>query len=81
MKSNELKSLRAKDIKELEKALKEKNLKLIETRAGRKVSKNKNLKQVKILRRDISQIATILTEKSLVEELKMKNTKEKGVEE
>jgi ribosomal protein L29 len=81
MKRNELKSLRTKSGEELEKTLKEKKLELMETRASTSVSKNKNLKQVKIQRRFISQLATILTEKRLAERIVEKDVKEEGKEE
>jgi hypothetical protein len=53
----------------------------METRASTSVSKNKNLKQVKIQRRFISQLATILTEKRLAERIVEKDVKEEGKEE
>jgi len=81
MKRNELKSLRTKGVEELEKTLKEKKLKLMEIRASMSVSKNKNLKQVKIQRHFISQVATILTEKRLAEEINSKEKKREGKEE
>lgn len=79
MKRNEIKNLKTKDVKELEKSILEKNLELAETKAGMTVTKAKNLKKVKMLRRDISQIATVLTEKRLAEEVaRIKDTEKKG---
>lgn len=67
MKKKELKNFRAKEVKELEKSIKEKDVELIEMKASMSVAKAKNLKKVKMLRREISQIATVLREKALIE--------------
>ena len=67
MKRKDLNSLRTKNIQELEKFLNEKRTEIMKVRVRTKVSKEKNLKHVKMLKRDISQVYTILTEKRLIE--------------
>ena len=79
MKSKDLNSLRTKNIQELEKFLDEKRTEIMKVRVRTKVSKEKNLKHVKMLKRDISQVFTILTEKRLIE--KDAKRKEKSGEE
>jgi ribosomal protein L29 len=68
MKSKELNDLRTKDIKELQKLLDKKVAGAVQAKIKTKVSKEKNLKNVKMLKRDISQILTIMSEKRLVQE-------------
>lgn len=68
MKIKELKTLREKSIQELRKLLDKKILEIMQVKTKIKVSKEKNLKHVKMLKRDISQINTILREKELIEQ-------------
>lgn len=72
MKKKELNNLRTKGVEELQKLLNEKMSDAIQSKVKMKVSKEKNLKHVKMLRRDISQISTLLEQKkfesSVVEE-------------
>jgi len=68
MKKKELKSIRAKEEKEIEKILDDKRKSASELYAKIKVGQEKNLKKVKMLRRDISQILTILKEKEIKRE-------------
>jgi ribosomal protein L29 len=77
MKLKELNSLRNKEIQELQKLLSEKKIEALQAKAGIKVSKEKNLKHVKMLKRDISQIFTILSEKKFME---AESNKKKTVE-
>ena len=65
MKKKQLKSIRAKEEKELKKILDDKRKSASELYAKMKVGQEKNLKKVKMLRRDISQILTILREKEI----------------
>ena len=64
--------VKAKDIKEMEKILSEKKIDIIKTRAQVVTSKEKNLKKIKMAKRDISQISTIIREKQIAEKLKDK---------
>ena len=72
MKKKEMNELKAKDIKEMEKILSEKKIDIIKTRAQVVTSKEKNLKKIKMAKRDISQISTIIREKQIAEKLKDK---------
>jgi ribosomal protein L29 len=65
MKKKELKSIRAKEEKEIKKILDDKRKSAVELYAKMKVGQEKNLRKVKMLRRDISQILTILREKEI----------------
>ena len=75
MKSKELNDLRTKDVKELQKLLNKKVADAVQAKVKTKVSKEKNLKNVKMLKRDISQILTIMNEKRLIQE-EIENKKE-----
>lgn len=82
MKIKELNSLRTKDTDELEKLLSGKKAEVMKVQVKVKVSKDKNLKHVKSLKRDISQLSTILAEKRLVEQdIETKDNKQEGKEE
>jgi len=72
MKKKEMNELKAKDIKEMEKILSEKKTDIMKTRAQIVASKEKNLKKIKMAKRDISQISTIIREKQIAEKLKDK---------
>jgi len=72
MKKKEMNEVKAKDIKEMEKILSEKKIDIIKTRAQVVTSKEKNLKKIKMAKRDISQISTIIREKQIAEKLKDK---------
>ena len=65
MKKKQLKSIRAKEEKEIKKILDDKRKSASELYAKMKVGQEKNLRKVKMLRRDISQILTILREKEI----------------
>lgn len=67
MKKEELKKLRAKDMKELEKVLNESRKLLSESYLKIAGAKEKNLKKVRNLRRDVAQILTLMKEKELTE--------------
>ena len=69
MKTKELKTLRGKSQKELNKLASKKKLKLTEELASLKVGGKKSPKKARGLKRDIAQILTIIREKELVEEL------------
>ncbi len=66
MKIKELNNLRTKEINELEKLLNKKIAEVMQVKVRIKVSKEKNLKHVKMLKQDVSQILTILMEKKLI---------------
>ena len=68
MKKKQLKSIRTKEEKEIKKILDDKRKSASELYAKMKVGQEKNLKKVKMLRRDISQILTILKEKEIKRE-------------
>lgn len=68
MKTKELRDLRTKDLKEIEKLVITKKLELIRGKAEGKVGKEKNLKKAKNLRRDISQLLTVIREKEIIED-------------
>lgn len=72
MKKKEMNEVKAKDIKEMEKILSEKKTDIMKTRAQIVASKEKNLKKIKMAKRDISQISTIIREKQIAEKLKDK---------
>ena len=72
MKKKEMNELKAEDIKEMEKILSEKKTDIMKTRAQIVASKEKNLKKIKMAKRDISQISTIIREKQIAEKLKDK---------
>ncbi len=78
MKKKDLNDLRGKSLKDLEKILKEKMLEVIRTKTNLRISKEKNLKRVKMLRREFAQINTVLKEKRLIE--KMNKSLEKSKE-
>ncbi len=69
MKTKDFKDLRAKDIKSLTKLVAEKRVamakKIVEVRSG----KEKNLKSVGNLRREIAKILTLVREKEIIEKL------------
>jgi ribosomal protein L29 len=77
MKKKELNELRQKDVKQLEKMLDENKLELLKTKANIAVAKEKNLKKAKNLRKEISQIETVLKEKEQIAE--SSNNKEQSV--
>lgn len=68
MKLKELNSLRAKDLKEINALINKKVSEIRQAEVKNKVSKEKNLKRIKMLRRDVSQIKTILREKEMAEQ-------------
>lgn len=78
MKSKELNSLRNKDTQELKKLLDKKIMEAFQVKVNIKVSKDKNLKHVKMLKRDISQIATILRESELLKKDKLEKEESEG---
>lgn len=65
MKKKELKDLKAKEAYELNKLLGEKRVEFTKNSLDLKVGREKNLKKVKNLRRDIAQILTIIREKEI----------------
>ena len=66
MKINELTKLRTKEVTELEKLVEDKKQKVVEVVAKRTVGKENNLKVARNIRKDISQLLTIISEKKLV---------------
>ena len=70
MKKAELTKLRAKEVDALKKMAADRRLKLTKVKADTKAAREKNLKKMKNLRRDIAQILTLVREKELFEENK-----------
>ena len=66
MKKKDLTDLRKKEVKDLDQLYGKKKLELLKAKAEVKVSKEKNLKKMKNLRREISQILTIIKENKLL---------------
>ena len=65
MKKKELKTLKTKSSKDLEKSLEKKRIEVLKTTLKIKAGEEKNVKKGKNLRIDIAQILTILKEKEL----------------
>lgn len=78
MKKKELKSLKQKTIKEIEKVLIKKRQSLLETIVKAKAGQEKNVKKVKMLKKDVAQILTILKQKQLKEKQEKKKIKLKN---
>ena len=66
MKKDELNSLKKKNKEELNKLLEEKQVELLKVRAEMKVGKEKNLKKVKLLRKYVAQVKTVLRLQEIV---------------
>lgn len=66
MKRKEFNDLRSKEIKELIKKAEALRLDIAKTKAEMKTSNEKNLKKVKFLRKDLSQVLTIIREKDII---------------
>jgi ribosomal protein L29 len=75
MKKKDLSGLRSKTKKELEKLAGKKTLEIAKTRASVKAGQEKNLKKVKQIRHEASQVLTVLKEKEIVEKIKGKEAK------
>jgi ribosomal protein L29 len=67
MKKKDLKSLRTKPVKDLQKMISEKKKEASDTYLKIKSGQEKNLKKVNNLRTDISQILTVIKEKEILE--------------
>ena len=76
MRKKELASFREKDTEKLHKEAEGKKFEIIKTLSEAKASKEKNLKKVKFLRRDLAQILTLIREKEIQESEKTKSGKE-----
>lgn len=63
MKTKELKNLKEKEVGELEKQVSELKKKVVLIYMNIRIGKEKNLKVVKNLRRDLAQVLTILSQK------------------
>lgn len=66
MKIKELNDLRSREKKDILKELEEKRLELSKAIVNVRITKEKNLKKAKFLRRDISQILTIIREDEII---------------
>lgn len=77
MKKKELKSLRIKKNEDLAKMVADKKKEATETYAKMRAGKEKNLKRVKYLKKEIAQILTIMKEKEFSEEEKKKEEPKK----
>ena len=75
MKKKELNELRTKDVKEMARILTDKKREVVKVLADVRVSREKNLKKVKSVRREIAQISTIIHEA----ETRLKEKKEEKV--
>ncbi len=73
MKKKELNELRGKTLDEIKSKIEEKKLEILKVATEEKASKEKNLKKKKSLRRNLSQTLTILREKEIIEEEKVKS--------
>jgi len=67
MKKKELKQLKEKDKKDLEKMVGQKKIDLIKAKADIIAGREKNLKKVKNLKDEIAQVMTLITEKEILE--------------
>lgn len=77
MKKKDLKDLREKGIKEINKAVAKNKQEVAMTGAKMKAGQEKKIKKVKHLRREIAQMLTIIREKEILEEESKKETKDK----
>ena len=68
MKKKNIKELRANEIGQLNKLVAEKKLEIIKVKAQMAAHKEKNLKSVRNLRKDLAQILTIIGEKELLDQ-------------
>lgn len=68
MKKQDLKVLRKKSKKELEKQIDKKRLELAKHAVKLKIGKKKNLKKGRLLKREIAQILTVIRENELIEQ-------------
>ncbi len=75
MKRVDLKKYRKKTVSELKKELSKKKLELLSENVNLSVGKSSNPNKKRMLRRDISQISTIIHEKELFESIKEKSKK------
>ncbi len=78
MKKKDLNDLRNKEAGELVKLLGKRSLEIMKVRAKSKVAKEKNLKRVKNLKREVAQIKTLIREKELIGESSEKEKEEGG---
>ena len=67
MKTKDLKELRLKETAVLAKMANDKKEELKKAVVGIKVTKEKNLKKAKMVRREIAQILTVIREKEIIE--------------
>lgn len=68
MKKRELRDLKNKSVKELIKIVDKKAIEIMKVKAKSKVSKEKNLKHVKNIKKDVAQIKTVIREKEFIDE-------------
>ncbi len=71
MKKKDVDNLKSKTVEDLTKMVFDKKLKLGSTKADIISSREKNLKMMKNLRRDISQILTVIRQKEIVRKLEV----------
>jgi len=85
MKKKELNELRGSDLKVLTKLVSDKRRDLVKTKVDMSVSKEKNLKKVKLLRHDVAQLLTLIKETKLIEggteEIEVEESKKKDKKE
>jgi len=72
MKKKDLTGIRSKTKKDLFKLIEKKSLEHAKVRAATKAGQEKNLKKVKLIRHEVSQIMTVLREKEIVDKLSEK---------
>ena len=80
MKKKDLSGTRSKTSKELTKLVEKKSLEYAKVRAAIKAGQEKNLKKVKLIRHEISQILTVIKEKEIVDKLEKKDEKKDSKE-
>lgn len=77
MKRKELTDLRSKEMKSLRKMVGDKNLEISKKKIEVVTGKEKNLKVVHNLKRDLSQILSVIKEKEILEKLQPKSSEAK----
>ena len=77
MKTKEFKDLKTKDTKALKKLLGEKKIAIVKGEAEMYAGREKNLKVVRNLRREVAKILTLVKEKEILEKLETKKGEEK----
>lgn len=80
MKKNDLNNMRKKKKEDIEKTLVKKLEELEKTKMDMSLGQESNLKKVKMLKKDVAQLKTLIREKEIVKASKVKDSDEKGEE-